>query len=70
MTKDEDFVLSLPQYVLSGQARALKYGEHGLGLRPVYVGPVVFIMTIAHQGSHLALGSTASANLTATGRLL
>jgi hypothetical protein len=26
---------------LSGPVRALKYGEHGLGMRPVYVGPVV-----------------------------
>ena len=44
MTKDERFcTLFLPQYLLSGQARALKYGEHGLGVRPVYVGPAVLI---------------------------
>src|SRR5271170_8234792 len=63
MTKDERFcTLFLPQYLLSGQARALKYGEHGLGVRPVYVGPAVLIISIAHQDSHLALGSTAPAN--------
>ena len=70
--ENEDFcTLSLPQYLCLGQSgpvRALKYGEHGLGMRPVYVGPVVLYRKRSPtKGSHLALGSTASANPAATG---
>jgi len=57
VTKDEDFACCFCHSTFClGKLGALKYGEHGFGVRPIYVGPVVFSITIAHPSFAFGLG--------------